>query len=261
MSCSRRTSFNRAIRRSSWIAAGLTLVIMVIGLRCGAAQAVAPASSAKSAPSLARYLPGEKLVALFEFGGIDAHGDAWKKTAAQKALNDTPLGALLRDLAGQGVDFAHQQNPALRRMSKADLALLFDQITHKGFAAGFFLEDDQPRGIVVFRDADKPEIVRLIEAAVDAGRPQGAPGPTRWKRPALDPFLRPGIGLVDRGPRRGPRRTEERRRRARGPRRQDAERRGASQTAPPWRRPTAATSPPRTAFSTSPPCPPCPPRR
>ena len=30
--------------------------------------------------------------------GLDAHADAWQKTAAYKLLNDTKLGALLEDL-------------------------------------------------------------------------------------------------------------------------------------------------------------------
>ena len=178
MNCSRRTSSHRAIRRPSRLSAVLTLGLVLMGSRHGAAQAVAPAAAAKPAPSLARYVPGEKLIALFEFGGIDAHREAWKKTAAQKALNETPFGALLRDLAGQGFDFARQQNPAFQQVSKDDLALLFDQITREGFAAALFGDPDRPDAVFILRDADRPEIIRLIEkAAASAGRAHGVPEP------------------------------------------------------------------------------------
>ncbi len=195
MNRSRRASFHQAVRQPSRLALGLAFVLMLTASREGAAQAVAPASTAKPAPSLARYLPAEKLVALFEFGGIDAHQDAWKKTAAQKALHDTPLGALLRDLAGQGFDFAQQQNPALRRVSRDDLALLVEQIARKGFAAGFFHAPDQPRGVLVLRDADRPEAMRLLEAFVDALRPPGVakPEPSRIAGRTIHPV---GSGSV-----------------------------------------------------------------
>ncbi|WP_083712634.1 DUF1559 domain-containing protein [Paludisphaera borealis] len=150
---------------------------MLIGSRFTSAQAVAPAATEKAASSLARYVPGEKVIALFEFGGIDAHREAWKKTAAQKALNDTPLGALLRDLAGQGFDLAQKANPGFKKVAKADVVLLFDQITAKGFAAGLFGDPDKPSGVFVLRDADRPEVVRLVEAAVAAGRAKDAPRP------------------------------------------------------------------------------------
>ncbi|MDR3620423.1 MAG: DUF1559 domain-containing protein [Paludisphaera borealis] len=148
---------------------------MLIGTGLATAQAVAPAAGEKAASSLARYVPGEKVIALFEFGGIDAHREAWKKTAAQKALNETSLGALLRDLAGQGFDLAQQVNPDFKKVAKADVAPLFDQITAKGFAAGLFGDIDKPSGVFVLRDADRPEVVRLVEAAVAAGRAKDAP--------------------------------------------------------------------------------------
>ena len=53
-------------------------------------------------------MPRQDLIFYLEFDGLDAHADAWKKSAAYKLLNDTKLGALLEDLASQGVELAQQ---------------------------------------------------------------------------------------------------------------------------------------------------------
>ena len=66
---------------------------------------------AVSAP-LARYVPLQRFVAYLEFDGLDAHADAWHTSAAYKLLNDTKLGALLEDLALQGIEVYPGDGPA-----------------------------------------------------------------------------------------------------------------------------------------------------
>ncbi len=67
-------------------------------------QATRPGGEGASKAPLARYVPRQDLLAYLEFDGLDAHADAWKKSAAYKLLNDTKLGALLEDLASQGLE-------------------------------------------------------------------------------------------------------------------------------------------------------------
>ena len=51
--------------------------------------------------SLARYVPKDNLIFYIEFDGLDAHAEAWQKTAAYKMLNNTPLGVMLEEVAAQ----------------------------------------------------------------------------------------------------------------------------------------------------------------
>lgn len=60
------------------------------------------APPAESAP-LARYVPKDDLAFLVEFDGIDAHADAWRKTAASRILNDTPAGEMISSVLGQWI--------------------------------------------------------------------------------------------------------------------------------------------------------------
>src|SRR5262249_55869983 len=62
-------------------------------------QTQGPGEPAAPKSSLGRYVPRQDLVFYLEFDGLDAHGEAWQKSAAYKLLNDTKLGALLEDLA------------------------------------------------------------------------------------------------------------------------------------------------------------------
>ncbi len=171
MECLRRTSWIRSGGWAARLAAGSALCLLVMGTRLVSAQAVAPA------PSLAHYAPGENLVALFEFDGLDAHAEAWKKTAAQKAFNETPLGSLIRDLAGQGFDIAQKANPNFNATSKAEIGLILDHVLAKGFAGALFGDPDEPGGVFILRDAARPEVLRIVEKAVAAGRPANVPAP------------------------------------------------------------------------------------
>ena len=75
-------------------------------------QAVAPSS----VPPLARYIPERELAFYGEFEGLNAHAEGARKAAISKLLSDTPLGALLEDLATQVIHNAQQQAPLSRRI-------------------------------------------------------------------------------------------------------------------------------------------------
>src|SRR5438045_2344030 len=53
---------------------------------------------------LARYFARQDLVVYIEFDGVDAHRDAWRKTAAYRLLNETTTGAMLEASIARLVD-------------------------------------------------------------------------------------------------------------------------------------------------------------
>jgi hypothetical protein len=92
--------------------------------------------AAKGVIPLAHYVPRDNLIFYAEFSGLDAHTDAWKKTAAQRMLNDTPLGAMLEDVAAQLLDKALSSAPN-RKLSGAELVSLIKAAGHNGWALAF----------------------------------------------------------------------------------------------------------------------------
>ena len=51
--------------------------------------------AATSVTPLPRFVPRDNLIFHLDFDGLDAHAEAWQKTAAYKMLNQTPLGVML----------------------------------------------------------------------------------------------------------------------------------------------------------------------
>ncbi len=51
-----------------------------------------------------RFVPRDNLILYVDFDGLDAHAEAWQKTAAYKMLNQTPLGVMLEEVAAQLLD-------------------------------------------------------------------------------------------------------------------------------------------------------------
>ena len=56
-------------------------------------------------------MPRRDLGLYLEFQGLDSQLAAWRGSAAYKILNETKLGMLLEDLAGQGIELAQQSVP------------------------------------------------------------------------------------------------------------------------------------------------------
>jgi prepilin-type processing-associated H-X9-DG protein len=155
----------------SWIAAAQT------GTARGQEPLARPAAGAAQA-SLARYVPKQdNLFFFFEFDGLDAHQAAWKNSAAYRLLNDTRLGALVEDLAGQTIEAMQQSAPADKQVKPAELIGLFKLAAKQGFAAGFWGSNPVDGGFVlVARGAARPEVIRLLESAAP-GVPDAAPVP------------------------------------------------------------------------------------
>ena len=157
------------------------LLSLVPATFAGAAWGQAEKSPARpagpGAASLAHYVPRQDLGLYFEFQGLDAHRAGWRGSAAYKILNETKLGALLEDLAVQGIELA-QQSVAPEKQVKASAVIeLVKQAARQGFAAGAWSMDTEKPGVVfVFRRGDRPEVRRLLEdaAAANLGRPGAA---------------------------------------------------------------------------------------
>ncbi len=114
--------------------------------------------SPASPTPLARYVPRDNLVVYVEYDGLDAHADAWHKTAAYKILNDTPTGAMLEDLFVQ----LFEKIPSPMITGPEALALL-KHLARSGFvfAVGGETRKPNPDFIVfAFRDAYKNKEVR-----------------------------------------------------------------------------------------------------
>jgi hypothetical protein len=135
----------------------------------------AAASKAKSTAAespgevipLGQYVPKDKLGMYFEFSGLDAHADAWSKTAAAKMLTDTPLGGMLEEVASQLLDRFTLIFPN-RRVSGPELVKLIKHAIHSGFVVGLrpgSVDQKASGAILVIRNAGSKEM-RSISARV-----------------------------------------------------------------------------------------------
>jgi prepilin-type processing-associated H-X9-DG protein len=128
-----------------------------------------PRPASPTTAPLARYVPRQDLGLYFELQGLDAHRAAWRGSAANKVLNNTKLGALLEDLAGQGIELA-QQSIAPEKQVKASLVIeLVKHAMKQGLAVGAWSMDSEKAGVVfVFRNAERPDVRRMLEDAAAA---------------------------------------------------------------------------------------------
>ncbi len=58
-----------------------------------------PAPSPEERPE-----PAEQVLLHLQFDGLDAHANAWRKSAAYRLINETRLGSLLEEVILQGVE-------------------------------------------------------------------------------------------------------------------------------------------------------------
>ncbi|MDR3637245.1 MAG: hypothetical protein P4L84_25800, partial [Isosphaeraceae bacterium] len=149
----RHTPFGLRLARGCAWCAGLALTLVF------SASTPAQETAADAAP-LARYIPGDDLVAYAEFAGLDAHAEAWKKTAAYKMLNETTLGAMLEDVGTQLVDQTLAKAPG-RKLTGGEVVTLVKRALHSGFAFGMNVKkgEEQPSSVVlVLRGAARKDI-------------------------------------------------------------------------------------------------------
>jgi prepilin-type processing-associated H-X9-DG protein len=154
---------------------------------------------------LARYVPRQDLGLYLEFQGLDAHLAAWRGSAAYKILNETKLGALLEDLAGQGIELAQQSVAPEKQVKASTVIELVKHAARQGLAVGSWSMDTEKPGVVfVFRRGERPEVRRLLEDAAAANL--GRRGPAEANRDlvqksgrTLHPLDKEGVWWFEKG--------------------------------------------------------------
>jgi len=128
------------------------------------APASGQTSSGDPAP-LARYVPKDNLAFYFEFEGLDANAEAWRKTAAYKILNTTTAGVMLEDLF---VQLAAKVPGA--RLTGPEALALFKHVARSGFVFAGARSPGKGPGekldfaVLVLRDVFKNKETRPIVA-------------------------------------------------------------------------------------------------
>ena len=147
------------------------VTVLAICVEQAPGQEKRPVARPRPVASPARHVPRQNLLAYLEFDGLDAHADAWRASAAYKLLSDTKLGALLEDLALQGIELIQESTPPERRVEAAEVVSLLKHITHHGFAVAAIRKGrEDVRFVAVLRHGDRPEFKRLLETVAGALR-------------------------------------------------------------------------------------------
>lgn len=106
------------------------------------------ARGADHAHAAPRSFPDRNLTAYVEYDGLKAHAGAWKATAAHAMLNDTPAGAMITEIVKQIADRLLKEVPNTR-LKGSDFIALHDQLIAEGFAAGIYMEQGEPRALII----------------------------------------------------------------------------------------------------------------
>ncbi len=118
--------------------------------------------------SLSRFVPTKNLVMYAEFDGVEAHAAAWRATAAYKLLNETSLGALIKDLAAQGID---SQAPGGAKIGKQAVDA-FERLAAQGFAIGVMgTPPARPSFVIAIRGGARPELRQILDQIIPASAP------------------------------------------------------------------------------------------
>jgi hypothetical protein len=134
------------------------------------AGALGAASPAGAAEPLGRYVPAGEVIGYVEYDGLAAHEAAWKKTAAGRAIAETSLGGMLREIIAQGVEYA-SKGPEAPKYAPKDIEALVEHILREGFAAGMGGADLQREGwaVLVIRNGADPKVRPLLISLLARG--------------------------------------------------------------------------------------------
>jgi len=148
------------------------------GVASGQTAPALAADASATAPAAARplgdYAARERLMMYVEFDGLDAHEDAWHRTAAYRMLNDTPLGGMLEEVASPLFERVAVWLPN-RKLNGAEAVAVAKHVARKGFALAYHADPSAPsgvRGVLVLRGAvtkeTKPLFGRLVGSFMGA---------------------------------------------------------------------------------------------
>ena len=127
----------------------LALVLAVALASAARAQAPAQAPKTPAGPPipLAHYVPGGDLIAYFEFSGLDAQADAWKKSSLYQVLNTTPAGAMLEEIAVQLIEQAYAKAGGTRWASGKEVVALIQHVAKNGAVFAVGGKPDDPKSV------------------------------------------------------------------------------------------------------------------
>ncbi len=140
----RRTLLGSRCRQTGRPVGGLPLVLAVVAGLTAAVTASAQTVATKKAAAppvidkspLARYVLRENLVLYLGSDGLDTQEEIWKKTAAYKILNETPLGEMLEDMTAQVAEKALLQSPN-RKLNGVDVVTIIKHLAKAGFVLSY----------------------------------------------------------------------------------------------------------------------------
>ncbi|AGA25752.1 hypothetical protein [Singulisphaera acidiphila] len=150
------------LRLLQWSCGVLTLTVglsTTLEAQTGSAKKAVAAPTPDTSP-LARYAPRDNLFLYAEFAGLDAHQDAWQKTAAYKMLHETTLGAMLEDVSAQIVERLLSSRPD-RRVTGSEVVKLVENLAQSGFVAAVAGIPEHPAkwgSVLVLRGAARKEL-------------------------------------------------------------------------------------------------------
>jgi len=145
--------------------------------------AFAPTAKADDRP-LARYIPKDDLIFYAEFSGLDAHADAWRKTATYRMLNETTAGAMLRDVAVQSLDAiiavatitaGEDKAPVVEKPTGKQVYAAGERLARSGFAVGLTgkLGVGTPQAVIAYRGAGEGEVGKGLRRFLDLAARSG----------------------------------------------------------------------------------------
>jgi len=125
-----------------------------------------------STEPLARYIQAEPFWLYVEFPGLNAFPDVWRTTAAYGMLNETSLGAMLRQVIADAVEDAPApEGREEKPLSGEETAAIVEHILQHGFVAaspGNFEELGANHLTVVLRNAAHPNVRALFGKFIGA---------------------------------------------------------------------------------------------
>jgi prepilin-type processing-associated H-X9-DG protein len=138
-------------------------------------------AGAAIAQDAAKAIPADGLAVYAEFDGLDAHAEAWKKTAAYRMLTETTAGAMLEELIGQLADRAPAG--AGRPVSGAEVVAIAKHVLHHGASLGVLGPfgggpDDRAYGVLVLRGAGAGADRALFDRVIRGRIPREVPSRT-----------------------------------------------------------------------------------
>jgi prepilin-type processing-associated H-X9-DG protein len=164
----------RRLGRLRRLAVRAAASIVLAGLLIRATHGQPPPSPRPAGPApLARYFPRKDLVVYAEFDGLDAHRDAWTKSAAYRLLTETTTGAMLEQSAARLIDQLTISVGSPVPANGRELVALGKHLMLSGFAVGINRAGGEglPRclGLVIrggARDVPRTTFERFLRAGV-----------------------------------------------------------------------------------------------